>query len=64
MPCECGQADECDGEHATYYPLQDGGMCAVRPCSAPKRCRDCALLLAPGRSWYCTHCALAHISED
>ena len=28
MPCDCGYADECDGEHATHYPLQDGGMCA------------------------------------
>ena len=37
MPCDCGHADECDGEYATYYPLQDGGMCTVRQCSAPKR---------------------------
>lgn len=35
MPCDCGLADECDGEHATYYPLQDGGMCSVRPCERP-----------------------------
>lgn len=37
MPCECGDADECDGENAVYYPLQDGGMCSVRSCSAPPR---------------------------
>lgn len=37
MPCDCGHADECDGEYATYYPLQDGGLCSVQPCSAPKR---------------------------
>lgn len=30
----------------------------------PERCRDCALVLAPGRSWYCTHCALQHIGDD
>lgn len=35
MTCECGQADECDGEHATYYPLQDGGRCSVQPCLRP-----------------------------
>lgn len=36
MPdCRCGYADECDGQHATFYPLQDGGMCAVVPCNAP-----------------------------
>jgi hypothetical protein len=32
MPCKCGYADECDGETAVFHPLQDGGMCAVRPC--------------------------------
>ena len=37
MTCQCGYADECDGEHATFYPLQDGGMCAVRPCQAPRQ---------------------------
>jgi hypothetical protein len=35
MPCECGYADECDGETAVFYPLQDGGMCAVRDCNKP-----------------------------
>lgn len=33
--CRCGYADECDGQHAIFYPLQDGGMCAVAPCNAP-----------------------------
>jgi hypothetical protein len=37
MSCECGYADECDGETAIFYPLQDGGMCAARPCQAPRR---------------------------
>lgn len=37
MPCDCGYADECDGEHATHYPLQDGGMCAVDKCRAQRR---------------------------
>ena len=32
MTCECGYADECDGETAIFYPLQDGGMCSVRDC--------------------------------
>lgn len=36
MPCECGHADECDGEYATYYPLQDGGMCSVQKCTKPQ----------------------------
>ena len=35
MSCECGQADECDGEHEVYYPLQDGGRCSIRPCLRP-----------------------------
>jgi hypothetical protein len=40
--CRCGRADECDGEWAVYHPLQDGGMCAVRPCYEPKPARvDC-----------------------
>lgn len=34
MTCKCGQADECNGEYATHYPLQDGGMCAVEKCLA------------------------------
>jgi len=25
------------GEYATFYPLQDGGMCSVRPCQAPRQ---------------------------
>mgnify|MGYP007069476691 CR=1 FL=1 len=33
--CRCGYADECDGQHATFYPLQWGGMCAVVPCNSP-----------------------------
>ena len=37
MSCECGYADECDGEFATFYPLQDRGMCAVRPCKAHRQ---------------------------
>ena len=37
MTCQCGYADECDGEHATFCPLQDGGMCAVRSCQAPRQ---------------------------
>lgn len=37
MPCACGYADECDGEHATHHPLQDGGMCAVDKCRAQQR---------------------------
>lgn len=32
MSCPCGYADECDGETAVFYPLQDGGMCSVRSC--------------------------------
>lgn len=33
MPCSCQyNADECDGETAIHYPLQDGGTCAVEPC--------------------------------
>lgn len=35
MPCPCGYADECDGETAVFYPLQDGGMCSVRSCQNP-----------------------------
>ncbi len=35
MSCRCGLADECNGEHATFYPLQYGGMCAVVPCYNP-----------------------------
>ena len=35
MTCQCGYADECDGEWATFHPLQDGGMCSVRQCKAP-----------------------------
>lgn len=35
MSCNCGEADECDGERAVYYPLQPGGMCVVRPCHKP-----------------------------
>jgi len=36
MTCECGYADECDGETAVFYPLQDGGTCAVRDCNKSK----------------------------
>lgn len=32
MTCQCGYADECDGETAVFYPLQDGGMCSVTNC--------------------------------
>ena len=32
MSCPCGYADACNGEFATFYPLQDGGMCSVSPC--------------------------------
>jgi hypothetical protein len=37
MTCQCGHADECDGETAIYYPLQDGGMCSVQNCTDPNR---------------------------
>lgn len=38
MPCDCpNAADECDGEYATHYPLQDGGMCCVEKCRAQRR---------------------------
>ncbi len=50
MTCQCGYADECDGEYGTHYPLQDGGMCAVTPCKNRKqkmsdhyRCKRCGL---------------------
>jgi hypothetical protein len=36
MSCNCGYADECDGEHGVLYPLQDGGMCSVIRCQSPK----------------------------
>ena len=36
MTCTCGHADECDGETAVFYPLQEGGMCATAPCRAQK----------------------------
>jgi hypothetical protein len=32
MTCPCGYADECNGETCIFYPLQDGGLCAVEPC--------------------------------
>ena len=35
MVCECGYADECDGDTAVFHPLQEGGMCSVRPCQKP-----------------------------
>lgn len=37
MSCECGYADECDGETAIFHPLQVGGMCAVRSCQKPPK---------------------------
>lgn len=37
MSCPCGYADECDGEHAIYYPLQYGGSCAVEPCKVQRQ---------------------------
>lgn len=37
MTCECGYADECDGEYGTLYPLQDGGMCSVVTCKGERR---------------------------
>lgn len=40
MTCDCGYADECDGETALFHPLQDGGLCSVRSCNAPKISRD------------------------
>jgi hypothetical protein len=56
MPCECGHADECDGEHATYYPLQDGGMCSVQKCTKPEPAslRGFGVTITPGgaRNWY------------
>jgi hypothetical protein len=32
MTCECGYADECDGETAIFYPLQEGSWVSTRPC--------------------------------
>lgn len=37
MSCTCGYADECDGEWAVFYPLQDGGTCSVRPCNSQRK---------------------------
>jgi hypothetical protein len=34
----------------------------VRPVA--EACRDCGLLLAPGRSWYCMRCVQKHIGDD
>jgi len=53
MPCDCGYADECDGEHATHYPLQDGGMYVVRPCRLPASEPKMALAL-PETMWHST----------
>jgi hypothetical protein len=55
MPCDCGNADECDGEYATYYPLQDGGRCAVQKCAKPQaNLRGFGVTITPGgaRNWY------------
>lgn len=64
MTCECGYADECDGETAIFHPLQDGGMCAVRSCNKPRRepeqreadaprgCHECAWGKVAG-CWRC-----------
>jgi hypothetical protein len=40
VSCPCGYADECDGEHAIHYPLQDGGMCSVEKCKKPHDAPD------------------------
>jgi hypothetical protein len=40
MTCPCGYADECDGEHAIFYPLQDGGQVAVVSCNSPNHQED------------------------
>lgn len=35
-PCTCNLgANECDGQFGVFWPLQDGGSCAVRPCQRP-----------------------------
>jgi hypothetical protein len=41
MSCECGYADECDGEHGVLHPLQDGGLCSVVSCKAPRPRETC-----------------------
>jgi len=41
MTCECGYADECDGETAVFHPLQEGGLCATRPCRKHIASADC-----------------------
>jgi hypothetical protein len=53
MPCECGYADECDGEYATHYPLQDGGMCAVTKCrqSLQRQIQSCKDEVAAWPAW-------------
>jgi hypothetical protein len=34
--CSCPLgADECTGDSGVFYPLGNGGSCAVRPCQKP-----------------------------
>lgn len=51
--CECGLADECDGERAIYYPLQIGGTCFVEPCRKPTSTCEHGMLM----QLFCERCA-------
>jgi hypothetical protein len=37
--CPLG-ADECTGDTGIFHPLQDGGMCATRPCQGARPASD------------------------